>query len=122
MITLGTQLLRETTHETVIAVCRLAIAEAVHAPEVARTLDASGRATARAALTQIMTHAQSTGLLRGQVGEMVEQFAGMLWGDLLTSLLLRVAEQPSSRELARRARTATAALLKLYPAADELTR
>lgn len=119
LIALGTQLLRETTDETVIAVFRLAIAEAVDAPEVARTLESSGRATARAALTQIMTRAQSTGLLRGEVGEMVEQFSGLLWGDLLMSLLLRVAAPPSARELARRARAATAALLQLYPAPTE---
>lgn len=118
LIALGTQLLRETTHETVIAVFRLAIAEAVHAPEVARTLDSTGRATARAALTQIMTQARSNGLLQGDVGDMVEQFAGLLWGDLLVSLLLQVTPPPSARELTRRARDATAALLQLYPEAE----
>ena len=35
----GTQLVREVSDPTVIAVFRLAIAEAVHAPEVARALD-----------------------------------------------------------------------------------
>jgi AcrR family transcriptional regulator len=118
LIALGTQLLRETTHPTVIAVFRLAIAEAVRAPEVARTLDSSGRAAGRAVLTKIMTHAQASGLLDGRADEMAAQFAGLLWGDVLVSLLLRVVEQPNPRELARRARAATAGLLQLYPAAN----
>jgi AcrR family transcriptional regulator len=117
LIAFGTRLLRETTHPTVIAVFRLAIAEAVRAPEVARALDSIGRATARAALTKIMTHAQSSGLLDGRADEMAEQFTGLLWGDVLVSLLLRVAQPPNPRELARRARAATAGLLQLYPAA-----
>jgi AcrR family transcriptional regulator len=114
LIHLGTQLLQETTHPTVVAVFRLAIAEAVHAPEVARALDAIGRQAVRAALIQIMTHARSSGLLRGRVGEMTEQFAGLLWRDLLVSLLLGVVEPPSKREVARRARVATTSLLELH--------
>ena len=58
----GTQLLREITDPTVIAVFRLAIAEAVHAPEVAQALDSIGRETSRAALRQIMAQAQASGL------------------------------------------------------------
>ena len=49
------QLLREITDPTVIAVFRLAIAEAVHAPEVAQALDSIGRQTSRTALRQIMS-------------------------------------------------------------------
>src|SRR5215813_658568 len=46
----GAQLLREISHPRVIAVFRLAIAEAAYAPEVARALDSIGRETSRAAL------------------------------------------------------------------------
>jgi hypothetical protein len=46
---------------------------------------------------------------------MAEQFAGLVWGNLMTGLLLGVAERPGSREIARRAADATAALLRLYP-------
>ena len=60
----GTRLVREITDPTVIAVFRLAIAEAVHAPEVAQALDSIGRETSRAALRQIMSRAQASGLLR----------------------------------------------------------
>jgi AcrR family transcriptional regulator len=114
--TFGTQLLREVSDPTVIAVFRLAIAEAVHAPEVARALNAIGVETSRAALREMMSRARSAGLLGGEPGEMAEHFAGLLWGNLMTGLLLRVAERPSAREITRRARAATAALLQLYPA------
>jgi len=117
--TFGTQLLREVSDPTVIAVFRLAIAEAVRAPEVARALTSLGVETGRAALREVMTRARSAGLVSGDPSEMAEHFAGLLWGNLKVSLLLRVAERPSPREIARRARDATAAFLKLYPQPDK---
>jgi AcrR family transcriptional regulator len=111
----GTQLAREITDPTVIAVFRLAIAEAVRAPEVAQALDSIGRETSRAALRQIMARAQASGLLNGRPAELAEQFGGLLWGNLMVSLLLGVAERPNSREAAARARDATAAFLQLHP-------
>ena len=117
--TFGTQLLREVSDPTVIAVFRLAIAEAVRAPEVARALNSLGVETGRAALREVMTRARSAGLVSGDPSEMAEHFAGLLWGNLKVSLLLRVAERPSPREIARRARDATAAFLKLYPQPDK---
>ena len=119
--TFGAQLLREVSDPTVIAVFRLAIAEAVHAPEVARALNSLGVETSRAALTEVMTRARSAGLISGEPSEMAEHFAGLLWGNLKLSLLLRVAERPSPREIARRAHDATAAFLKLYPQPDKAT-
>src|SRR6202034_2173853 len=53
----GTQLVREISDPAVTAVFRLAIAEAVHAPAVARALDSIGREASRAALRHIMTQA-----------------------------------------------------------------
>jgi AcrR family transcriptional regulator len=111
----GAQLLREVTEPTVIGVFRLAIAEAVHAPEVARALDSIGREAGRAALRHVMLQAQASGLLDGRPAELAAQFAGLLWGDLMVSLLLGVAERPSLREMARRARDAAADLLRLHP-------
>jgi AcrR family transcriptional regulator len=111
---LGTQLVREITDPTVIAVFRLAIAEAVNAPEVAQALDSIGREASRAALRQIMGRAQASGLLIGHPGELAEQFGGLLWGNLMVSLLLGVAKRPNSREVATRSRDATAAFLKLH--------
>ena len=97
-----------------------AIAESVRAPEVARALDSIGGETGRAALRAMMTHARSSGLLSGEPIQMAEQFAGLLWGNLFVSLLLRVADPPHPREITRRARMATAAFLQLYPQPDEL--
>src|SRR5258706_7641447 len=100
--TFGAQLLREVSDPTVIAVFRLVIAEAVRAPEVARALNSLGGETSRAALREVMTRARSAGLMSGQPSEMAEHFAGLPWGNLKLSLLLRVAQRPSPREIARR--------------------
>ena len=110
----GAQLLREVSEPTVIAVFRLAIAEATQAPEVARVLDSVGREAGRAALRKIMQQAQASGLLDGRPAELAEQFRALLWGDLMVSLLLAVAERPTDREITRRAREAAAAFLQLH--------
>jgi AcrR family transcriptional regulator len=114
----GTQLVREITDPTVITVFRLAIADAVRAPEVAQALDSMGREASRAALRHIMAQAQACGLLDGRPAELAEQFGGLLWGNLMVSLLLGVAERPSAREVSARARDATAAFLRLHPLPD----
>lgn len=114
--TFGTQLLREVSDPAVIAVFRLAIAEAVRAPEVTQALNSIGVEPSRAALRLLMEQARSAGLLSGEPMEMAEHFAGLLWGNLMTGLLLRTAERPSQREIARRANKAAAALLQLHAA------
>jgi AcrR family transcriptional regulator len=111
----GAKLLREISDPTVIAVYRLAIAEALQAPEVARALNSIGRETSRAALRKIMAQAQESGLLAGRPEELGEQFAGLLWRDLMVSLLLGVAERPTPREIVERSRNAAAAFLQLHP-------
>jgi AcrR family transcriptional regulator len=111
----GTKFVREVSDPTVIAVFRLAIAEVVQAPEVARALDSSGREAGRAALRKIMAGALASRLLTGRPAELAAQFAGLLWRDLMVSLLLGVAERPNPREIARRARDAAAAFLQLHP-------
>jgi len=114
LTSLGALLLREISDSAVISVFRLAIAEAVRAPEVARALDSIGRGASRSALRGIMEQARSAGLLDGEASEMAEQFAGLLWGSLMVGLLLGVTERPSSREITRRAGDATAAFLRLH--------
>jgi AcrR family transcriptional regulator len=111
----GATLVREVSNPTVIAVFRLAIGEAVQAPEVARALNSIGREASRDALRKIMAEAQASGLLMGRPAELAEQFAGLLWRDLMVSLLLGVAERPTPREIAGRARDAAAAFLQLHP-------
>ena len=111
----GTRLVHEASDPTVIAVFRLAIAEAVHAPEVARALDSTGREASRAALRKVMAQAQASGRLTGRPAELAGQFAGLLWRDLMVSLLLGVAKRPTLREIAGRARDAAVAFLQLHP-------
>ncbi len=113
----GAQLLHETTDPTVVAVFRLAIAEAITAPAVARALERTAVAPTRAALRDVMARARAAGLVDGDAGEIAECFAGLLWGSLMVNLLLRVIERPDQREIARRAERAAEALLRLYPPA-----
>jgi AcrR family transcriptional regulator len=114
----GTRLVREVSDPGVIAVFRLAIAEAVRAPEVAQALDSIGRETSRTALRGIMARAEASGLLTGRPAELAGQFGGLLWGDLMVSLLLGVTDRPGARAIAQRAREAAAAFLQLHPAPD----
>jgi AcrR family transcriptional regulator len=114
----GTKLVSEISDPAVIAVFRLAIAEAVRAPEVAHALDSIGREASRAALRGILTKARAAGLLTGRPAELAEQFGGLLWGNLMISLLLGVAERPTPRDIAQRARDAAAAFLQLHPLPD----
>jgi AcrR family transcriptional regulator len=120
LVSFGTKLVREISAPTVIAVYRLAIAEAVQAPEVARVLNSVGRKASHAALGKIMAQAQASGLLTGRPEELAEQFAGLLWGLLLVSLLLGVAERPSPRQIAGRARDAAVAFLQLHPLPNDV--
>jgi hypothetical protein len=52
---------------------------------------------------EIKSQAQESGLLSGRPAELAEQFSALLWRDWMISLLLGVAERPSSREIAGRA-------------------
>jgi AcrR family transcriptional regulator len=115
LVSFGTKFVREVSDPTVVAVFRLAIGEAVQAPEVARALDSIGREAGRAALRKIMAEAQASGLLTGRPAELAGQFAGLLWRDLMVSLLLGVAKRPNPREIVGRTRDAAAAFLQLHP-------
>jgi AcrR family transcriptional regulator len=112
----GTRLLTETTEPVVVAVFRLAISETIHAPKVAQALETAARKPTRDALRAIMATAKSAGLLNDDPNAMAEKFLGLLWGDLMTGLLLQVTDRPTAPEIARRARETTIAFLKIYPA------
>jgi AcrR family transcriptional regulator len=116
LVAIGTRLLRETSEPAVVAMFRLAIAEAARAPEVAHVLDTVGLEAGRTALRDIMSRACSAGLLAGNPAEMAALFAGMLWGNHMVRLLLGIAEQPGPREIADRAEAATRAVLQLHGA------
>ena len=98
----GAKLVQEISDSAVIAVFRLAVA-------------AIGQAASRFALGKIMVQAQASGLIAGQPAELAEQFAGLLWRDLMVSLLLGAAVRPNPREIAGRARVAAADFLQLHP-------
>ncbi len=116
MARFGAVLLREVCDRAVIAVYRLAIAEANRSPEVARTLDRAGRQAGRSAAQAIIADAQSAELIAaGNVRAMTEQFFALLWGDLLLGALLRVTEVPPGPALTDRAANAASAFLRLHP-------
>jgi AcrR family transcriptional regulator len=114
----GRKVVSEVSDPAVISVFRLAIAEAVRAPEVAHALNSIGRASTRASLHRIIAEAEAFGLITGSPVELAEQFAGLLWRDLMVSLLLGVVERPNSQEIAARAHNAAIAFLQLHPPPD----
>ena len=116
LVELGAAVLREVSDPVVMAVFRLAIAEAQRAPEVAQTLQ-TARLTVRRAAENLIARAQEAGLLgSGTVTDMSDQFFALLWGDLMMSVLLLVREKPGPAEIQRRARNAAADFLRLNPA------
>jgi AcrR family transcriptional regulator len=109
-------LLDEVSHPSVIAMFRLAIAEATRSPEVAQTLQEAGRDASRQAVAALLAQAQSAGLIgAGEPAAMAIQYLALLWGDLLVGLLLGRAERPKADEIERRAETATRDFLRLHP-------
>jgi AcrR family transcriptional regulator len=112
----ATNLVRETTHPSVIATFRLAIAEATRSPEIAQALDSAGRDATRGALAELLASAQSNGLIGpGEPAEMATQYLGLVWEGLMVGLLLGVAATPEPAEAERRAAKATAAFMQLHP-------
>jgi len=115
LVAFGTRLLTETTEPAVVAVFRLAISEAVHAPKVAQALETLARKPTRDSLRAIMAKAVSAGLVSGDPDAMTHRWLGLLSGGLMTSLLLQAVNRPNAGEIARRADDATKAFLLLYP-------
>jgi AcrR family transcriptional regulator len=112
----ATNLVRESSHPSVIAMFRLAIAEAMRSPEIAQALDSAGRDATRGALADLLASAQSTGLIdAGEPAEMAAQYLGLLWEGLMVGLLLGVAQAPRPAEAELRAGKATAAFMRLHP-------
>jgi AcrR family transcriptional regulator len=111
----GARLVGEVSEPAVVAMFRLAIAEAARTPDIARALNDIAIAASRDSLREIMRRAQSAGLLSGEPAEMAAQFFGLLWGNLMLGLLLGIAERPTQREIDRRAEAASNAFLRAYP-------
>ena len=111
----GARLLREVSDPAVIAMFRLAIAEATRTPDIAQALNDIGIAASRDALREIMRRARAAGLVSGEPVDLAGQFFGLLWGNLMLGLLLGTAERPAPRELERRAEAASEAFMRAAP-------
>jgi AcrR family transcriptional regulator len=111
----GATVIREVCQREVMAMYRLAIAEAQRSPDVAATLNAS-RSGNRNALAELLARSQAAGILgHGDPQQMMEQFFALLWGDLLLNRLLGAARVPKPAAIDQRARDAARLLLALYP-------
>jgi AcrR family transcriptional regulator len=112
----GTTALSELTTPPVLAINRLAIAEAGRSSDMGRILEDAGREPNRTALIDLMARAQAAGVLgAGEPEAMAGQFFSLLLGDLMTRLLLGVTDRPGPKEISRRAQAATQAVLALHP-------
>ena len=104
----GSSALQAICDPRAITVFRLAIAEAVRSPEVAKVLDAEGRQAIRKALEGFLAAAQVARLIpRGDAAALAGQFLSLVLGDLMLTLLLGVRHPPSDEEIETRVRRAT---------------
>ncbi|MBN8875817.1 MAG: TetR/AcrR family transcriptional regulator [Rhodospirillales bacterium] len=111
----GTQLLVTFGRTETLALYRLAIAEAMRAPDLARMV-AAASGQAADALAPLLRTAQAAGLLGdAPVPVIAQDFLALLFGPLPLGMLLRADPNPSAAEAADRAQHATAAVLRLYP-------
>jgi len=111
----GSTALAELTSAPVVAVNRLAAAEATRSPELGRLLDKRGREANRRALIALMETAQAAGVLSaGDPAVPAGQFFYLLTSDLLLRLVLGVAKAPTAREIKRRVDAAVDAVLRLH--------
>jgi hypothetical protein len=63
----------------------------------------------------LLQSAQSSGILgAGDPAIIASEFFGLLLGDVLLRMILHVSDPPAVREIDRRARAATEAVLRLY--------
>jgi AcrR family transcriptional regulator len=112
LVEFGISILKTVCHPDALTVFRLAIAESDRAPEIARTLDRTGRETNQRALAGLIRSAQSLGLIgAGDPAILTASYITALWGDLLIRLLMRVRSVPTEREIVTRARAATEMLM-----------
>lgn len=98
----------------IVSVYRLATAEAVRAPEIARTLDRVGRLATHGRVARFMAQAQAAGLLaEGNPEQFATEFLSLAWESLWLPLVLGVAETPPRDALEAQAARAAAAFMRL---------
>lgn len=112
----GITALTELTHPAVLAINRLAVAEAGSKSDLGQILDRSGREPNRLALLQWFARTQSAGLLGDTDPDVISgQFFSLLFGDIPVRLMMGVIGPPDAEEIGRRAAAAVDAVLRLYP-------
>jgi AcrR family transcriptional regulator len=112
LVDFGVSILKTVCRPEVLTVFRLAIAESDRAPEIALTLHQSGREANQKALVALLTKAQERRLVANDdPAALAARYFALLWGDLLLSLLMRVREAPTEREIRTRARATTETLM-----------
>src|SRR5260221_6131543 len=100
----GTVALGELPSPPVLAINRLAIAEAGRSADLGGILDRSGREPNRKALGDLMRRAQAAGFIgAGDPERMSGQFFALLFGDLILRLLLGVISPPTAPAVKERA-------------------
>lgn len=118
----GTAALSELTSPHVVAVNRLAAAEATRSPELGKLLDKRGREADRRALIALMEKAQAAGVLSaGDPAVPAGQFFYLLTSDLLLRLMLGTAKAPTAAEIRHRVDAAVDAVLRLHAPPDVVT-
>jgi len=116
LVEFGVSVLKTVCQPEVLTVYRLAIAESDRAPEIALTLHHNGREANHKALVALLTKALERRLVaNADPAALAARYFTMLWGDLLLSLLMRVREAPTEREIQTRARAATETLFCRFP-------
>ena len=112
----GAAALSTLSNPYVLAMYRLAIAEAPGNTELGEILDTRGREPNRRALVELIRRGQAAGFLGpGDPGLIAREFFGFLVGDLMLWQLVGVTGQPAPQEIRTRAERATEAVLALHP-------
>jgi AcrR family transcriptional regulator len=111
---LGTRLIEEICHPTVVAMHSLAVAEAGRSPELGQALERV-REQIYANLSELIGRAQKAGLVQaGDAEDMGREFLMQLVSGLLIRLMQRVAQTPSPSEAKARAAHVAAMFMRLH--------
>jgi len=111
----GAALLTAFGHPETLALHRLAVAEAMRSPDLARSVAGAGWPAAAAALRPLLDAAQQARLLgAAPVATIVDDFLALLFGPLPLTMLLRADAPPTAADALGRARHAAQAVLRLY--------
>ena len=108
----GAALLPGLTQPSTLTIMRMAIAEAEHAPELARLLDLHGRQPVANALRSLLQAAAEDGLIpASHVETTLASYLGTLQGGLILPLLLGLCPPPQAAEIAALAAAAARAAM-----------